>query len=60
MSAKDLLDLYKWKTASPVGVIKALFNRICSVNEAVNALSLLIEDTAMQAARESEARWNKV
>ena len=59
MSAIELLDLYDMKTISPVDVTKAVFDRIHVVNEVVNAFSLLTEETAMQAARESEARWSK-
>jgi len=59
MSAIELLDLYDMKTISPVDVTKAVFDRIHVVNEEVNAFSLLTEETAMQAARESEARWSK-
>lgn len=59
MPASQLLDLYEWKAVSPVDVTKAIFARIRAVNEEVNAFTLLNEELAMEAARQSEARWNR-
>lgn len=59
MSASQLLDLYEWKTVSPVDVTKAVFARIHEVNDQVNAFTLLNEEKALEAARQSEARWQK-
>jgi len=59
MSASQLLDLYEWKTVSPVEVTKAIFERIHAVNEDVNAFTGLNEEVAMEAARLSEARWHR-
>ncbi len=59
MPASQLLDLYEWKTVSPVDVTKAVFERIREVNDDVNAFTLLNEEKAMEAAKRSEARWKK-
>ncbi|NQW00391.1 MAG: amidase [Rhodospirillales bacterium] len=59
MPATQLLDLYAWKTVSPVDVAKAVFARIHAVNDTVNAFTLLTEELAMEAARQSEARWSR-
>ena len=59
MPASKLLDLYEWKTVSPVEVTEAVFERIREVNDEVNAYTLQTEEMAIQAARESEARWAK-
>ncbi len=59
MPASQLLDLYEWKTVSPVDVAKAVFDRIREVNPAVNAFTLVTEEKAMEAARQSEARWQR-
>lgn len=59
MSATQLLDLYEWKTVSPVEVIQAVFDRIRAVNDEVNAFSELTEELAMDAARKSEVRWQR-
>jgi len=57
VSATHLLDLYEWKTVSPVEITKAVFERIATVDKAVNAFSLLNEEAALKAAAESEERW---
>lgn len=59
MSACQLLDLYAQKTVSPVDVTKAVYDRIRAVNDEVNAFTLLNEEMAMQAARQSEDRWHR-
>ncbi len=59
MPASQLLDLYEWKTVSPVEVTQAVFDRIREVNDDVNAFTKLTEEQAMEAARQSEARWNR-
>jgi len=57
VSATHLLDLYEWKTISPVEVTTAVFKRISTADPAVNAFSLLNEEAALKAAAESEERW---
>ncbi len=57
VSASNLLDLYEWKTVSPLEVTSAVFERIAEVDGEVNAFSFLNQDAALKAAAESEARW---
>ena len=59
VSASNLLDLYEWKTVSPVDVTKAVFSRINDVNHEVNAFSFLNEEAALKSAAQSEKRWAK-
>jgi len=47
MPAVELLDLFEWRTVSPVEVTKAVFERIASVEDAVNAFSRLNEEAAL-------------
>jgi len=55
--AARLLELYEWKTLSPVDVVKDALARIGAVNDAVNAYCHIDEDGALKAARASEERW---
>lgn len=57
--ATRLVELYEWKTLSPVDVVKEAFTRIADVNGPVNAYCLVDEEAALAAARESEERWMK-
>jgi aspartyl-tRNA(Asn)/glutamyl-tRNA(Gln) amidotransferase subunit A len=57
VSAANLLDLYEWKTVSPIEATKAVFKRISEVDDKVNAFSHLNEEAALKSAAESEARW---
>jgi aspartyl-tRNA(Asn)/glutamyl-tRNA(Gln) amidotransferase subunit A len=59
LPATQLVDLYQWKTLSPVEVTKDVLARINAVNEPVNAFCQIDEEAALAAARESEARWMK-
>ncbi len=59
LSATQLVDLYQWKTLSPVEVTKDVLARINAMNGPLNAFCQVDEDAAMAAARESEARWMK-
>lgn len=59
LPATQLVDLYQWKTLSPVEVIKDVLARINAVNGPVNAICRVDEDAALAAARASEARWMK-
>jgi aspartyl-tRNA(Asn)/glutamyl-tRNA(Gln) amidotransferase subunit A len=59
VSASNLLDLYEWKTVSPVEATKAVYERIAEVDGEVNAFSALNHEAAMKAAAESEQRWAK-
>jgi len=55
--AHELLRLYARRKLSPVEVTEAVFDRIDRHGEALNAFVMTDRDAAMQAARESEARW---
>lgn len=59
LTATDLLKRYRSKALSPVEVTQAVFDRIDARNEGLNAFCLVDRDSAMQAAKESEARWAK-
>jgi aspartyl-tRNA(Asn)/glutamyl-tRNA(Gln) amidotransferase subunit A len=58
-SALQLLEDFRKKDLSPVEVLKAQLARIRQHNDSVNAFTLLDEEAAMRAARESEARWQR-
>jgi amidase len=57
MSAADLLALLRERKVSPVEVLKAQIVRAERVNGQVNCFTHTYFDSAMAAARESEARW---
>jgi amidase len=57
MSAADLLTLFRERKLSPVEVLKAQIARAERVNALVNCFTHTHFDSAMAAARESEARW---
>lgn len=59
MSASALVAAYRAKTLSPVEVTKATLKRVDDLNPKLNALNLIDHDAAMDAARESEARWHE-
>lgn len=59
LSATDLLALYATKKASPVEATQAALDRIAKWDRTVNAWILVDGDSALAAARESEARWAK-
>jgi len=59
LPATQLVDLYQWKTLSPVEVVKDVLARIEAVNEPVNAFSKVDPDAALAEAKASEARWMK-
>ncbi|MEK9753427.1 MAG: amidase [Rhodospirillaceae bacterium] len=59
LPATQLVDLYQWKTLSPVEVVKDVLARIDAINGAVNAVFRVDPEAALAAATESEARWMK-
>ena len=59
LSATDLVAGYRHKTLSPVEVTEAILRRIESLDTPVNAFCLLDGERAMEAARTSEARWQR-
>jgi len=56
-TATQLLKLYQSGAASPVQATEAVLQRIAQLNPRLNAFCLVDEEAALQAARESEARW---
>ena len=59
LSAVDLLDLYRSRRASPVEVVRAVLQRIETVDPVLNAFCFLAPDEALSMAAASEARWMK-
>ncbi|MDW5442337.1 amidase [Polaromonas sp. SM01] len=58
-TATELLQLYKAGEASPVQATAAVLARIDALNPKINAFCLVAHESAMQAARDSEARWQR-
>src|SRR3954447_19512364 len=59
LPATRLLELYRAKELSPVSVMKETLARLERYEGALNAFVLYDPDSAMRAARESEARWHR-
>ena len=59
LSATALLRLYRDKTVSPVEVTDAVLSRIERADGALHAFCLVDPESALRAARDSEARWAK-
>lgn len=59
LTATALLDHYRRKTLSPVEVTRAVLGRIAALQPSLNAFLLVDEESALAAARASEARWMK-
>ena len=57
-SAKELLELFERKEASPVEVIKAVLERVEERDKDINAFILVDEGSALAQARDSEKRWS--
>jgi aspartyl-tRNA(Asn)/glutamyl-tRNA(Gln) amidotransferase subunit A len=58
-TATELLQLYQTGEASPVDATRAVLARIDALNPQLNAFYLVAHETALQAARDSETRWQK-
>jgi len=58
-TATELLQLYKSGQASPVEATRAVLARIDALNPTLNAFCLVAQESALQSARDSEARWQK-
>ncbi len=58
-SATDLLGLYRQRRASPLEATRAVLERIDALNPKLNAFCLVAHESALQQARDSEARWNR-
>jgi aspartyl-tRNA(Asn)/glutamyl-tRNA(Gln) amidotransferase subunit A len=59
LPATELLARYRGKTLSPVAVIEATIRRLETYEGALNAFVLYDPESALAAARASEARWRK-
>lgn len=57
MSAEALADAYERRALSPVEVAEHLSARIAEHNPGLNCFCLIDEDTTLEQARASEARW---
>src|SRR4051812_30238479 len=58
-SATQTLELFQSKQLSPVELMQSICRRDESENPSLNALADRYFDEAMQAARLSEARWQR-
>ncbi|MEX2200751.1 MAG: amidase [Dongiaceae bacterium] len=59
LSATELVGRFRDKSLSPVEATKAALARIDALNPRLNAFCLVDHETALAAARASEARWQK-
>src|SRR6201993_1166479 len=57
MTAVSLIELYRSKSASPVEVTRALFDRLYRLQPKINAFCIVDSDGALMAAASSEQRW---
>ena len=58
LGAAELASAYAAKTLSPVEVVRACLDRAETVQQWFNAFTLIDHETALAAARASEARWH--
>ena len=58
-TATELLRLYRSGAASPVEATRDVLERIDRLNPQLNAFCLVDAESALQQARESEARWQR-
>ena len=58
-TATELLGLYRRHEASPLDATRAVLARIDALNPTLNAFCLVAHESALAAARVSEARWIK-
>src|SRR5215213_385280 len=59
LPATRLLELYRAKELSPVAVMRETLARLERYEGALNAFVLYDPESAISAARESEARWQR-
>ncbi len=55
----ELTERYRKKDLSPLEVTRAALDRIGKLNPLYNAFCVVGEESALRAARESEARWQR-
>lgn len=58
-TAAALVEAFRRKELSPLEVLRAQLERIHAHNAAINAFTLVDEEGALRAARESEERWRR-
>ncbi|WP_372828279.1 amidase [Polaromonas sp.] len=58
-TATELLQLYQTGQASPVEATAAVLARIDTLNPRLNAFCMVAHESALQSARDSEARWQR-
>ena len=58
-TATELLRLYRSGAASPVEATREVLARIDRLNPQLNAFCLVDAESALQQARDSEARWQR-
>jgi len=59
LSAAKLVKAYKKRKLSPVEVARACLDQIARHDQALNAMCLVDEKSALKQAKASEARWHK-
>ncbi len=59
LSAHDLVERYRTRALSPVEVTRAALDRIHALQPLYNAFVLTMDEDALEAARRSEARWQR-
>jgi aspartyl-tRNA(Asn)/glutamyl-tRNA(Gln) amidotransferase subunit A len=59
LPATRLIELYRSKELTPVAVMQETLRRLERYDGALNAFVLYDPDSALRAARESEARWHR-
>ena len=57
LSASELSNAYENKVLSPVEVTNSIIDRIKDIDDKVNAYVFIDEESALQQAKDSEARW---
>lgn len=57
LSAADMVRLYRRRALSPVEVTRDILDRIARFNPLINAFVFFDSESALAAARRSEARW---
>lgn len=57
LGVNELLEAYRSRQASPVEAVESCLQRIERLDDQVNAVLTLLPDLAIEAARDSEARW---
>ncbi|WP_425394585.1 amidase [Aldersonia kunmingensis] len=58
-TATQLVDAYRQRDVSPIEATRAVLDRIDKADPALNAFTLTARDAALDAARESEERWQR-